>query len=349
MDAYLVIDSVSKRFGAVQALDRVRLSCRQGELMAVLGPSGCGKTTLLRLVAGFEDPDAGEIVLAGERLTGRPPEARRVGMLFQNFALFPHMTVAQNIAYGLRFPKPRPREEVLGRVRELLDLVGLAGYEDRRPDQLSAGQQQRVALARALAPAPRLLLLDEPLSALDASLREHLRRAIRRIQRQLGLTALYVTHDQEEALTIADRLAVMRAGRVEQCGTPKEVYERPATAFVAAFFGRTSLVPARLFPADVRYLTGTAPRDALLVLRAEHVHPYGDGLPLEGVLEECEYLGHVTLLRVQCVSGAVWATAPGGEIDLWASRCGEHVTLRFDPTNVPVVDGPAEDAGTATP
>lgn len=343
MDSYLVIDSISKRFGTVQAVDRVSFTCRRGELVAILGPSGCGKTTLLRMIAGFEAPDAGSILLDGEPLQGMPPEARRVGLLFQNYALFPHMTVEQNIAYGLQFPRPKRAQEVRARVEALLDLVELPGYQDRRPDQLSAGQQQRVAIARALAPEPRLLLLDEPLSALDVALREHLRLNIRRIQRELGLTTLYVTHDQEEALSIADRIVVMHGGRVEQFGTPKEVYERPATRFVATFFGRTALVPTHLFPPDTQYLTGRGTEHTHVVLRAEQVHPHTSGLPLRGVLEDVEYLGHVTRLRIRCDSGLVWATAPGTQIDHWTGRRGKEVTVYFDPEQAATLPGEGDD------
>lgn len=334
---FLVVESVSKRFGNVQALDRVSFACHKGELVAVLGPSGCGKTTLLRIVAGFETPDSGSVGVGGVSITDHPPERRGVGLLFQNYALFPHMTVGDNIAYGLRFAKGLKRREIQERVATLLKLVDLPGYADRRPDQLSAGQQQRVAIARALAPEPRLLLLDEPLSALDVSLRDHLRLNIRRIQRELGLTTLYVTHDQEEALSISDRIVVMRDGRIEQFGTPEEVYERPRTSFVAAFFGRTALVPVRLVAPDATFLTGRPQPNDLAVLRAESVQTAGPGVPLTGLLEELEYLGHVVRLQVKGEFGTIWATAPGPAIDTWRNRRGETVTVFFRPEETATV------------
>lgn len=251
--SYVELREIVKRFGSVTAIDRVSLEIAAGELLALVGPSGCGKTTLLRLIAGLETPDSGEILFAEQSVLGVPPEQRHVGLVFQNYALFPHMTVWQNVAYGLKF---RPssqffsRESLQERVRALLDLVGLAGLESRRPAELSAGQQQRVALARALAPDPQILLLDEPLSALDAQLRQRLRTEIKRIQRALKITTIYVTHDQEEALAIADRVAVMNTARIEQVGTPWEVYQYPQTEFVARFIGRGNLFTARVVSHD---------------------------------------------------------------------------------------------------
>ncbi len=234
---------ITKRFGATVALEDVSLTAQSGELLALVGPSGCGKTTILRLIAGLETPDAGDILFDGQSVLDLAPERRRVGLVFQNYALFPHMNVFQNIAYGLKFTRSsRPYE----RVRELLSLVGLAGFEQRMPSELSAGQQQRVALARALAPNPKVLLLDEPLSALDAQLRVRLRREIKELQRTLKITTLYVTHDQEEALAVADRVAVMSIAHVEQVGTPEEVYHAPATGFVARFIGRGNVLTGRI-------------------------------------------------------------------------------------------------------
>lgn len=233
------LTGVTKRFGEVTAVDRASFAVGEGQFLALVGPSGCGKTTILRLIAGFERPDEGDILFDGRSVLGLPPEARRVGMVFQNYALFPHMTVAENIAYGLRSRRGGDKRK---RVEELLRLVGLEGLERRSPGELSAGQRQRAALARALAPEPRLLLLDEPLSALDAKLRERLRLEIRRLQRELGITTIYVTHDQEEALAISDLVAVMNQGRIEQVGSPQEVYHRPETEFVASFIGRGNLL-----------------------------------------------------------------------------------------------------------
>ncbi|WP_244531499.1 ABC transporter ATP-binding protein [Halogranum amylolyticum] len=235
------LDDVSKRYGETTALADVDVDVEDGEFFTLVGPSGCGKTTTLRLVAGFESPTEGRVRFDDEDVSGVPPEARGVGVVFQNYALFPHMSVAENVGYGLRFVDPPDGESRRERVERLLDLVDLGGMGDRAPTQLSGGQQQRVALARALAPGPRLLLLDEPMSALDAQLRERLRMQIKEIQSELGVTTLYVTHDQEEALAVSDRVAVMRGGRIEQVGTPRDVYHRPETRFVAEFVGDNNL------------------------------------------------------------------------------------------------------------
>ncbi|NHN46204.1 ABC transporter ATP-binding protein [Halostella sp. JP-L12] len=242
----LSLDGVSKRYGDATALAEVDLRVADGEFFTLVGPSGCGKTTTLRLVAGFETPTTGAVRFGGHEMTGVPPEDRDVGIVFQSYALFPHMSVAENVAYGLRFRDPPAGQSVDERVSELLDLVDLPGTGDRDPDELSGGQQQRVALARALAPEPDLLLLDEPMSALDARLRERLRRQVKRIQSELGITTLYVTHDQEEALAVSDRVAVMNEGRVEQVGTPQEVYRRPETRFVAEFVGENNAFDGRV-------------------------------------------------------------------------------------------------------
>src|SRR5882757_9521308 len=219
-------EGIVKRFGETLALDAISFSVEKGETISLLGPSGCGKSTLLRLIAGFERPDSGVIKIDGESMAGLKPYERNVGLLFQHYALFPHMTVKQNISYGL-VQRKYPAAAVSGRVEEMLSLVQLVGFENRRPHQLSGGQQQRVALARALATSPSLLLLDEPLSALDAKLRHELRHEIKALQRTLGVTTIMVTHDQEEALTMADRIVVMNQGVVEQVGTPQEIYRRP--------------------------------------------------------------------------------------------------------------------------
>ena len=239
----LRLSEISKRYGTGRggadaiALDTINLTVRDGEFYTLVGPSGCGKTTTLRLIAGFEGPTTGSVCFNGEEMTGVEPEHRDVGVVFQSYALFPHMNVAENVGYGLRFRDPPGEMTVEDRVADLLDLVDLPAMGDRDPDQLSGGQRQRVALARALAPAPDLLLLDEPLSALDAQLREFLRRRIAEIQSDLGITTVYVTHDQEEALAISDRVAVMNDGRIEQVATPQDLYREPSTRFVAEFIG----------------------------------------------------------------------------------------------------------------
>ncbi|NKC33163.1 ABC transporter ATP-binding protein [Falsiroseomonas selenitidurans] len=236
---YLVVDQVSKSFGTFRALERASLTVGAGEFVSFLGPSGCGKTTLLRAIAGLDPATSGRIVQDGRDITGLPPSARDFGIVFQSYALFPNLNVSENIAYGLR-GKAWPRSRRQQRVAELLTLVGLADQATKYPAQLSGGQQQRVALARALANEPGLLLLDEPLSALDAIVRLHLRQEIRALQRRLGVTTVMVTHDQEEAMGVSDRVVVMSRGRIEQIGTPEAIYRHPATAFVAGFVGRSS-------------------------------------------------------------------------------------------------------------
>jgi thiamine transport system ATP-binding protein len=242
----LDLSDVTKRYDEETALADVTLSIDDGEFFTLVGPSGCGKTTTLRLVAGFESPTTGRISFDGRDVAGVPPEDRGVGVVFQNYALFPHMSVAENVAYGLRFSDPPDGASEEERVAELLALVDLPGFGERDPTELSGGQQQRVALARALAPGPRVLLLDEPMSALDAELRERLRGQVKAIQRELGVTTLYVTHDQEEALAVSDRIAVLNGGRVEQVGTPQEIYREPETAFVASFVGDNNLLAGRV-------------------------------------------------------------------------------------------------------
>jgi len=251
-------ERVSKSYGAVSALHDFSLSVRPGEILALLGPSGCGKTTVLRLIAGFEQPDSGQIAV-GERIIAGPgvyvpPEARQVGMVFQHYALFPHLSVADNIAYGLRGKQRRPQ------VREMLEIVGLSGLGARMPHELSGGQQQRVALARALAPRPAVLLLDEPFSNLDADLRATMRAQVREILKRVGTTALFVTHDQEEALCIGDRVAVMNAGRLEQAAEPQMLYLAPATRFVAEFIGQASFLPASVTGAGLDTELGFVPQ-----------------------------------------------------------------------------------------
>jgi iron(III) transport system ATP-binding protein len=267
------LERVSHRFAgsttapaAAAAVDDLSLDVRSGELLALLGPSGCGKTTTLRIVAGFVRPDAGRVWFDGRDATSLPPEQRGIGMVFQSYALFPHLDVFENVAFGLRTRRVRA-SEMVERVRRALEVVGLAGSGARTVQSLSGGQQQRVALARAIVVEPRILLLDEPLSNLDARLREETRAEIRRIQRQLGITALYVTHDREEALAISDRIAVLRRGRLEQIDTPPRIFAHPATAFVAAFVGGANLVPGR-----VESVAGGRPRVAI-----------GGGGSLEGV------------------------------------------------------------------
>ncbi|HOD73320.1 MAG TPA: ABC transporter ATP-binding protein [Candidatus Bipolaricaulis anaerobius] len=304
----LEVRGLTKRFGEVTAVADFSLAVADGETVALLGPSGCGKTTVLRIIAGLEQPDAGQVLLAGRDATDWPPERRGVGLVFQSYALFPHLSVEANVAYGLRFRRGVDR---VARVEELLSLVGLSGYERRKPHQLSAGQQQRVALARALAPEPGILLLDEPLSALDAALRKELRGELRAILGKLGITVVYVTHDQEEALALADRVAVMREGRLDQVAPPAELYARPRTSFVAAFLGRANLWPGKVVSVDGdRALVEVAGErfpaergearegdEVFLFFRPEWVH-LGDG-PFVAAVEGAEYLGDRWELRAR--------------------------------------------------
>jgi thiamine transport system ATP-binding protein len=264
------LDGVTRRYAETTAVEDVSLSIREGEFFTLVGPSGCGKTTTLRLVGGFESPTAGTVRLAGEDVAGVPPEDRDVGVVFQNYALFPHMTVAENVGYGLRFSEPPGAVSTTERVEELLDLVDLEGMGDRDPDELSGGQRQRVALARALATGPRVLLLDEPMSALDAQLRERLRVQLRAIQTELDITTVYVTHDQEEALAISDRVAVVRSGRVEQVGRPREIYRRPESRFVAEFLGDNNVLTGDVV--DVADGTPDAGDDLLTTVRIGGTH-----------------------------------------------------------------------------
>ena len=292
-DPIVRIDGVSKRFGTVTAVDRVSLEIAGGELFALLGGSGCGKTTLLRLLAGFETLDSGRIVIDGQDMAGVPPYRRPVNMMFQSYALFPHMSVADNVGYGLR-REGLPRRETAQRVAEALEQVKLAELGGRRPAQLSGGQRQRVALARALVKRPKLLLLDEPLAALDRKLREGTRFELVRLQEELGLTFVMVTHDQEEAMSMATRLAVMDLGRIRQVGTPHEVYERPCSRFVADFIGI-----ANILPLGGRWL---ALRPEKIALGAE---PPATPHKVSGEVVDIAYEGDRSLYRVATDQGVL--------------------------------------------
>ncbi|SDJ64962.1 ABC transporter ATP-binding protein [Nonomuraea jiangxiensis] len=315
----LRIDGVTRRFGDVTALDAVSLEIEQGEFFALLGPSGCGKTTLLRIVAGFETPDAGSVTLDGDDLLAKPPNRRPISLMFQSYALFPHMTVAKNVAYGLERER-LPRQEVKQRVEEVLETVGLTAHASRRPAQLSGGQRQRVALARSIVKRPRLLLLDEPLSALDKKVRADMQLELKRLQHEVGITFVVVTHDQEEAMSLADRIAVFDSGRVRQVDRPVELYERPRSPFVADFVGANNLFPGTVGgPADgdsgsavlesdaFGPLPGTPPAElaagarALLAVRPESVELVREEAAgsLRGSVLDVSFFGGVSHISVE--------------------------------------------------
>ena len=343
--ARLELVGLSKSYGEVRAVAGVSLDIADGELVVLLGPSGCGKTTILRMIAGFVEPTAGEVRLGGRDVTRLPPWKRNMGLVFQSYALFPHLSVAQNVAFGLEM-RSLPGAEVQAKVAEALRLVRLEGLADRLPRELSGGQQQRVALARALVIHPHVLLLDEPLSNLDAKLRQEVRVEIRELQRELGLTTIMVTHDQEEALIMADRLVVMAHGQVQQVGTQRELYERPATRFVAGFVGRTNFVRGRLeapgrFVSDGGLVIRCAPDSVggVLALRPERLALAGAPVPgadncLPGTVEFVSYLGGILEYYVRVtphdrlvVQAANTVAAPvhgvGGGVYLhWSAEAG---------------------------
>lgn len=321
VEPFLKIQSVKKAFGATTVVQDFNLDVGVGEFVSFLGPSGCGKTTVLRMVAGFEEPSAGGIFVGGKDVTHLKPNQRNIGMVFQAYALFPNLTVAQNIGFGLKVAG-MPKAQAGARVAEMLDIIKLPDYGDRYPYQLSGGQQQRVALARALAPKPKLLLLDEPLSALDAKVRISLREEIRSIQKQLGITTVFVTHDQEEALSISDRIVVMYGGKAEQVGTPFEIYNRPATKFVANFVGTLNVLEGTVADAAsgmVRVgdsqlslkgaLNGAKTGDAVsLALRPEAIalgRQPGRDTSLGGEIADVSFLGSVIRVRVGLGHNAV--------------------------------------------
>jgi spermidine/putrescine transport system ATP-binding protein len=347
--AAIGLASVSKRFGAVGAVDNVSLEIAEGEFFSLLGPSGCGKTTTLRMVAGFERPDEGRIVLQGDDVTTVPANKRPVNMVFQQYALFPHMSVYDNVAFGLKVKKV-PRAEHRGRIQEMLRVVSLEGLEKRRARQLSGGQQQRVALARALVNRPAALLLDEPLGALDVKLRKQMQLELKRIQHELGTTFVYVTHDQEEALAMSDRIAVMNGGRVEQIGGPREIYEHPETAFVADFIGSLNAFDFRVdeligdsavmrlgeqgrivVPVD----GGHSPGETLRVaVRPERIQigtgAERGGSRLEGTVAEIVFLGMYTQFHVDTAAGRFVAHRLADE-PLAPLQVGSPVALSWEP------------------
>lgn len=342
------LEHLHRRYGGVTALDGLCLSLHPGELVALLGPSGCGKTTTLRLVAGLEDADGGRVVVGGRDVTHVPANKRDMGMVFQAYSLFPHLTARENVAFGLRMRKIAAGQRK-ARASEMLELVGLAAQADRYPHQLSGGQQQRVALARALAFRPTVLLLDEPLAALDAKVRVQLRDEIRRIQLEVGTTTLFVTHDQDEALAIADRIGVMRAGRIEQLGSPVEIYARPQTPFVAEFVGLSNRLPARVDGGSAEVLgvrlpmvdTSTPDGEAVAIIRPEAIslvrYTEGGGAPdrLVGTVIAVTFQGPLNRITVDLADGtSVIALLPTTEVGAFSVGTRARLTLRTHPVLV---------------
>jgi len=320
---------VSRQFGEVKAVDRVSIDIQDGEFFSMLGPSGSGKTTCLRLIAGFEQPSAGSIRIHGEEAAGLPPYLRDVNTVFQDYALFPHMSVLENVAYGLKV-KGVAKSERLARAEEALGMVALGGYGGRKPVQLSGGQRQRVALARALVNRPRVLLLDEPLGALDLKLREQMQSELKKLQRQLGITFIFVTHDQSEALSMSDRVAVFNKGRIEQVDTPRNLYMKPATPFVAGFVGTSNVLRDDL----ARQLTGNPQPFSI---RPEHIR-FAQGacasgeVELSGLLHDIQYQGAATRYEIRLDNGQNLCVSQANDqwqaIDL-AHQSGQRVTLRW--------------------
>jgi spermidine/putrescine transport system ATP-binding protein len=350
-DVVIGIEKVTKRFGAFTALREADFAIERGEFFSMLGPSGCGKTTTLRMIAGFEQPTVGRITLEGKDVSRVPPYKRNVNTVFQHYALFPHMTVADNVAFG---PRSRGvgRSETTKRVAELLEIVRLADFANRKPGQLSGGQQQRVALARALVNYPSALLLDEPLGALDLKLRQAMQIELKRIQREVGITFIYVTHDQEEALTMSDRIAVMSEGEVQQIGTPEEIYGNPASIFVAGFIGVANLVPVTVTSLDGELATVELPDGgrtavprgatdvqqgvmATLMVRPERIQvlasePAGEMARLSATVSDLTFQGPLVRAAAQAADGSEVVAHIGPEDDLPALRPGSEVWLTWD-------------------
>jgi putrescine transport system ATP-binding protein len=362
----LRIDAVVKKFGPVRAVDRLSLDIKAGEFFALLGPSGCGKTTLLRMLAGFETPDQGRILLGGKDIAQVLPHQRPVNMMFQNYALFPHLSVRENIAFGLKRMR-MPRGEINHRVAEMVSLVKLGGLENRKPDQLSGGQKQRVALARSLARRPRVLLLDEPLAALDKKLRESTQLELMEVQRRLGMTFIIVTHDQEEAMTVADRIGVMDAGRLEQVATPRQLYESPGSRWVAEFIGEVNIFEGQAQSGEAGRLT-VSTRDAGTIVVAQPSGPISKNIVcvairpekiklsrrgpasgalnanainrVEGVVTEVSYLGGITTYKIKLDSGAVLRSSMTNtaRIDIDSYHASQRVVAWFTPDDCVVVE-----------
>jgi len=334
-------DQVSRHFGEVKAVDQVTLEIRDGEFFSMLGPSGSGKTTCLRMIAGFDKPTSGKIYLYGQDVSDLPPYDRDVNTVFQDYALFPHMTIDDNVAYGLMI-KGVPKAERIKRVAEMLELVRLPGFGQRRPSQLSGGQRQRVALARALINHPKVLLLDEPLGALDLKLRQQMQVELKSIQQRVGITFIFVTHDQEEALTMSDRIAVFNEGRIIQVGTPSEIYEKPASPFVAGFVGTSNLVSGEA----AKRITGS---EQMFSIRPEKIHLGSNNgatnkgmISVDGVVRDVVYLGLFTRYLVEIEGGTdlvvVEQNLKTTSMDVLSAR-GQKVRLHWNKDHISRVGG----------
>jgi spermidine/putrescine ABC transporter ATP-binding subunit len=343
--ALLSVRKVAKRFGQNAVLRDISLDVAEGEFLTILGESGSGKTTLLRIIAGFETASSGEVWMGEERIDRQPPYRRRVNTVFQNYALFPHLTVEQNVAYGLRVAR-RPEAEIASRVAEALEKVKMSARAKSKPSKISGGQQQRIALARALVNRPRLLLLDEPLSALDANLRRQMQVELKSLQREVGISFIFVTHDQEEAMVMSDRIALLRSGELEQVATPREIYSRPATAYAAQFIGHTNLLRGEVRSGIVSCAGSTWPANlpdgpALFSLRPENIRlgnastQNGD-LRVSGKVVQQAFHGATELIRVQCKDGLILTARIASGIGPM-----EEVNLEFSPSDaIPVRESP---------
>ena len=351
----LSLAGIRKSFSGTEVLHELDLSIDRGEFVTLLGPSGCGKTTTIRIVAGLEQPDGGRVLLAGKDVTSLPPDKRRVNTVFQNYALFPHMNVFKNVAYGLKI-QGVPKEEIRRRVKEILELVELPGYEERRPTELSGGQRQRVAIARALVLRPEILLLDEPLGALDLQLRRQMQRELKAIQSRLGITFIYITHDQEEALNMSDRIVVMREGRIEQSGTPAAIYERPATRFAATFIGESNILDGtvgetaggacvfRTAGGACLFAAPTAdrlPDDPGLCIRPDDIkltRELVEGFGLAGVITDQQYTGSILRTAVRLGDGTVIKANRHGRLR-HQMETGETVQVSWNPAHAALIGG----------
>ena len=342
MEPILSIENITKSYGENTVLDHLSLQVGRGRFVTLLGPSGCGKTTTIRIIAGLETPEAGRVLLNGEDVTALPPDKRRVNTVFQNYALFPHLSVYGNVAYGLKVRR-LPKAEIRKKVSDMLELVELSGFEERRPAELSGGQRQRVAIARALVLDPEILLLDEPLGALDLQLRRQMQRELKAIQLRLGITFIYITHDQEEAMSMSDDIILMQDGRIEQRGTPREIYEHPATEFAASFIGESNILHGELevggkVPCAAAEATpgGRLPMAAAISIRPHDISLLREAAPgaLPGKIGHVQYTGSFVRVTVETGAGTLTAEPDGHTADFLQ---GETVYLSWRPEHAAVI------------